>query len=276
MDSKQKAFLRYALDSDWEMLLEYRKSCDDFADHITKLIALMERFGCEDGILIDFGLHGTAKGGVANNLRDQCQAVIDKGPALVTFTDSATCYPLTRDHLLKCSGFLALLQPALAVFDSQDFRRRVDLGTAITWRQIRSALWDVSDRFYRFSYYPSELISQNPSSRWVDTENPHRVWKTPEELPDDVEEATLVKGPGAHVDLATPKLLEWASGEGITIAYLARMLVEVDLDRERSGSPAVRTRREKKRLDRYQKNKRKPDHFGTEYQADRFLPEYPY
>lgn len=53
-DIMKAAFTNYALACDAELLDDIWKGLEDLADQITKLITLMERYGCEDGLLSDY------------------------------------------------------------------------------------------------------------------------------------------------------------------------------------------------------------------------------
>lgn len=294
-DGKQEAFLEYALDSDLDTIANFWQHCETQAAVITDLITTMERYGFEDGNLAipmiseeikekfrlnDIRLreiHDAAGGCFVSSQRlkdlgyaeERCKIVQDyyafrygilrqlkqkrRGKDLIhtqhlelyyqrtriinMLFDDVKCFPLTRHYLLS------LYRTSVRHEMSGQYGETRSTSPVAEWREHRRILWEICDLLHdRAERAAQRKIKKSQA--------------------------------GQPRDQATSELVHWAFGQGISIDELARMLVELDLDKERKGdmarmlaeeeldnegtsSIAARIRREKKRLLQSQRNQEK-------------------
>lgn len=273
MDSNQLALQSYALHCDITTLSASRQRCESLANRITKLISLMERYSCEDGNIespgsrLDEGIErAISRPGPMRNGDDPPEVVAEikeefdqlfkefqKAAPLGDENDTGLGYVLINiakreltleygkilgdllqiiDLSAPCSSWTLVYlensyRPLLLKLQSwaEICRPRTIIPGVTVWRQLRRILWDVSD----------ELNRHIQRGYCMDIEREFRPSQA-----------------GRPVDFPTLDLIFWARCR-ITIGQLASMLVEADLDRDRTGSRAVRIRRERKRLVTFEK-----------------------
>lgn len=286
LESKAQAFLEYALTSNAEAVRRFQKHCETLANHITNVIMLMERHGFEDGKvglptnldgfdekldelterlkkidnlvgktnldyltelnrLKEFGLleerlqikkeirdmgrpggyfwqWQKIEGG--DSIRTECAQIIMEVTKIEAIEGE-----FYNDILSQCTWVYLenLYRPFCEYLDNKKlfFNKTGTLPSVTIWRQVRRLVWDASDAV-------SERVGRGHMSR--------------------------LRSPrvGNPSDEATRTLVLWAFACSLTTDELARMLVMEGLDRDRSGTPAARIRREKKRLAQYPRNKR--------------------
>ena len=284
MVGKVEAFQEYALQRDEALICEFCKCVEDLADCVTKLISLMERYDCEDGknvaplpnpdgfvqtldkIAEDLAsLEAVAEGDhsaerlkklgvlearnqITKDLRDMGQQggyfrlmrerinrdrILDiygqiSSGVLKLQSIAASGYPWTSIFLGE------LLMPFVnyllneEIFPPEVAGQPVTFASVTIWRQMRRILWDASD------------------AARLDSGRGHRVARLRTE-----------RRVGRPYDRPTEELLWWAYSQDVTIAELARMLVDANLDRDQTGSTAARVRAERKRLAMFQGNQQR-------------------
>lgn len=295
MDGKQEAFLEYALDSDLDTIANFWQHCDAEAAVITRLITTMERYGFEDGTLAI----PTASEALKEKLRQhsiRLREIHDAAGGCFVSSQRLKDLGYAEERCKIMQDYQALRHGILRQLKQN--RRGLDLLKTqlmefydLCMRTISMLSDDVNcfplTSQYLLSLYSSSLrheIARNspetgstsPIAEW--REHRRILWEICDVLHDRAERAAQrkVKRPqaGQRRDQATSELVHWAFAQGVSIDELARMLVELDLDKERKGdmarmlaeeeqdnegtsSIAARIRREKKRLLQSQRNKEK-------------------
>lgn len=250
MDSKPLAIEHYALFSDRAALTAYRDCCEGTADQITKLVVLMERYNCEDGVNWTSELHrlcdlheellknrnswnwleNITKSEMPNGEVSQfnkqvhlvlsLKAEIDQCSKSLGPLDDAfhACNPCTRAYLVN--SHQRLLDTLGTVTEKSGAQI-----TATTWRQARRILWDLSAELYG-------PITWKEDPKWV----------------------------GRPPDGKTEWLVRWAEEEDVSLVDVARMIVEADADPDDGKRPRTipgRIRKETARLRTYVSNQKK-------------------
>lgn len=218
-----------------------RQLCEDSANHITKQIALMERYG-----EVDEEFHFSWPLAIAKTQHEQYAQTIEHLLTLVRFNDDCRFLQATWEYIQIKRHFPEKIQLERRVELLREFPPhwpdrpdvREEISNIATWRQVRQEIWELSDNLAYFVDFSSETLKWR---RGGPNKNRQHVAMA-----------------GRPVDIATAQLLvlisriKWET-RPVTIAELARILVEEDLDRSREGTKAARIRREKKRLNKAEK-----------------------
>lgn len=278
------ALIDYAVVYDREAISEFWQHCENLAGHITQLIALMERYGAEDGNIPPRGsseplaqkLYQRIESSEKVKLSTQVHTPLERIKKL-GFLINEECPSLTEKHSINAEIRSIVKQhDGLNLFADQ-YVLVINTGLAemfslekkcsrLIWRLLGIVFMDVHEFLQaEVKKCKSGLGSMRPANLFPTTAEWKRIRQHLWSISDDVRQYTKYadwatqahQRRGRPFDRATHALLHWARSQNISNAELARSLVEVDLDREREGSESARIRRETKRLVTFLDNKKK-------------------
>lgn len=296
MDGLKQAIKKYAFCSDAGAVSDYYDCCEQLADQITRLIVLMERYGCEDGSLVALKHREPNPTKLRDAMKAHLYAQIDLAGVPETY-EQAMCelrqgiedlqafvrpdgeYGQYLEHqraaahiVVACQNVMDCVPTLSAAFDNCSHATRAYLRTSYV--QFSDTL--ARERKHR---EPDRLL---PAATWrqlrrmlwdvcsgeyvayVKNATSTGLLDEPDARADTLEYLGVVrkrKAAGRPADLSISALVVWADLYEVSMKDLARMLVEADLDRDRARVPkpstAARIRKETKRLVTYSSNRAK-------------------
>lgn len=269
------ALIDYAVVYDREVISEFWQHCENLAGHITQLIALMERYGYEDGNIpprqspepLIERLYQRIKSSEKMELSAQSHTPPERIKKL-GFLINEECPILTEKHSINTEIRNIVKQHDGLIIFADKYALIINIGLADMFsleKKCSDLIWRILGVVYMDIYEfllaeakkcKSGLGSKRPTNLFPTTSSwkrlRHQLWS----ISDEVRQYTKYADWAMHAhqrrgrpfDRATHALLHWARSQNISIVALARSLVEVDLDREQEGSESARVRRETKRL----------------------------